>query len=115
MVLMSVGSFYILFSKLFEQQRLMNEAKKVRAGFWNSSSLREAANKLDKNSAYRQLVEDGPRAQDQHNLRLDAPELHVLATDRVLWVLSLVFYVMIVLLAQLFRMQGKTSGRLSWQ
>ena len=31
---MSVVSFYILFTKLFEQQKIINQAKRVRAGFW---------------------------------------------------------------------------------
>ena len=33
LVLMSIVSFYILFSKLFEQQKIMNQAKRVRQGF----------------------------------------------------------------------------------
>ncbi len=31
LVLMSVVSFYIMFTKLFEQQKIMNQAKRVRA------------------------------------------------------------------------------------
>lgn len=76
MVIMSIGSFYILFSKLIEQQKIMNQAKKVRASFWNNTSLKEAAGKLDKDSAYRQLVDDGLRAQDQHNLLTDPTDQH---------------------------------------
>ena len=52
-------SFYIMFTKLFEQQKIMNQAKRVRAGFWNSNSLREGSAKLEKNSAYKQIVDDG--------------------------------------------------------
>ena len=32
-------SFYIMFTKLFEQQKIINQAKRVRASFWNSNSL----------------------------------------------------------------------------
>ena len=64
LVLMSIVSFYILFSKLFEQQKLMNQAKRVRQGFWQSNSLREGSAKLEKNSAYKQIVDDGLAAQD---------------------------------------------------
>ena len=42
LVLMSVVSFYIMFTKLFEQQKIINQAKRVRQGFWTSNSLREA-------------------------------------------------------------------------
>lgn len=76
MVIMSVVSFYILFTKLFEQQKIMNQAKRVRAEFWRSNSLREGAAKLEKNSAYRQLVDDGIEAQDQHAKLTDPVEAH---------------------------------------
>ncbi|WP_375271746.1 MotA/TolQ/ExbB proton channel family protein [Sphingomonas sp.] len=76
LVLMSVVSFYILFSKLFEQQKIMNQAKRMRAGFWSSNSLREGSAKLDKNSAYKQLVDDGLAAQDQHAQLTDPVEAH---------------------------------------
>ena len=76
LVLMSVVSFYILFSKLFEQQKIINQAKRIRQSFWQSTSLREGAAKLDKNSAYRQLVDDGLAAQDQHTKLTDPVEAH---------------------------------------
>ena len=76
LVLFLVVSLYILFTKLFEQQKVRNQAKRVRQGFWNSTSLREAAAKLDKNSAYRQIVDDGLAAQDQHAKLTDPVEAH---------------------------------------
>jgi biopolymer transport protein ExbB len=76
LVLMSVISFYILFSKLFEQQKIINQGKRVRQTFWQSNSLREGAAKLDKDSAYRQLVDDGLQAQEQHTRLTDPVEAH---------------------------------------
>jgi len=76
LVLMSVVSFYILFSKLFEQQKIMNQAKRVRQGFWSSNSLREGSAKLEKNSAYKQIVDDGLAAQEQHARLTDPVEAH---------------------------------------
>ena len=76
LVLMSVVSFYILFSKLFEQQKIMNQAKRVRQGFWSSNSLREGSAKLEKNSAYKQIVDDGLAAQEQHAKLTDPVEAH---------------------------------------
>ncbi|WP_260598458.1 MotA/TolQ/ExbB proton channel family protein [Sphingomonas endolithica] len=73
---MSIVSFYIMFTKLFEQQKVMNQAKRVRQGFWSSNSLREGAAKLDKNSAYRQIVDDGLAAQEQHTQLTDPVEAH---------------------------------------
>ena len=76
MVIMSVFSFYIMFTKLIEQQKVLNQAKQVRAGFWRAATLEEGAAKLDKNSAFRQLVDDGISAQKQHGLLTDPVEAH---------------------------------------
>ena len=45
LVIMSLGTFYILFTKLMQQQKIMSQGRKVRASFWNSPNLREAATK----------------------------------------------------------------------
>ena len=76
LVLFLVVSLYILFTKLFEQQKIRGQAKRVRQGFWNSTNLREGAAKLEKNSAYRQIVDDGLAAQDQHSKLTDPVEAH---------------------------------------
>jgi biopolymer transport protein ExbB len=76
MVIMSIFSFYIMFTKLFEQQKVMNQYKDVRAQFWRAATLEEGAAKLDKNSAYRQVVDDGIAAQKQHGLLTDPIEAH---------------------------------------
>ena len=76
LVVMSIVSFYILFSKLFEQQKIMGQAKRVRENFWQSNSLREGSAKLEKNSAYKQIVDDGLAAQEQHGKLTDPVEAH---------------------------------------
>ena len=74
MVIMSVGSFYILFTKLFEQRKVLAQYKAVRTQFWKAGSLRDGATKLDKNSAWRQLVDDAMLAEDQHAKMTDKLE-----------------------------------------
>ncbi|WP_375396820.1 MotA/TolQ/ExbB proton channel family protein [uncultured Sphingomonas sp.] len=69
-------SLYILFTKVFEQQKIISQGRRVRATFWNSNSLREGAAKLEKNSAYKQIVDDGLAAQDQHSRLTDPVEAH---------------------------------------
>ncbi len=69
-------SLYILFTKVFEQQKVLNQHKRVRAAFWQSGSLREGAAKLEKNSAYRQIVDDALLAQDQYKELTDPIEAH---------------------------------------
>ena len=66
LVIMSVGTFYILFTKFFEQQKIIKQGNSVRASFWNSPNLRDASGKLDAKSAYRAIVDDALVAQDQH-------------------------------------------------
>jgi len=69
-------TLFILFTKLFEQQKIINQSKRVRASFWAANSLREGAAKLEKNSAYKQIVDDGIAAQDQHSRLTDPVEAH---------------------------------------
>lgn len=76
LVLMLVVSLYILFTKLFEQQKVLNQYKRVRSQFWTANSLREGAAKLGKNTAYRQIVDDGIAAQEQHGKLTDPVEAH---------------------------------------
>src|SRR6195952_2663550 len=76
LVAMFMISLYILFAKLWEQQKIINEGKKVRAAFWNATSLKEAGSKLDKDSAYRQIVDDGIRAQEQTTLLTEPVDAH---------------------------------------
>ena len=69
-------SLYILFTKLFEQQKIINQGRRVRATFWSSGSIREGAAKLAKDSAYRQLVDDALLAQEQYKDLTDPVEAH---------------------------------------
>jgi biopolymer transport protein ExbB len=74
--IMSFGSFYILFTKWVEQSKLLRQGREMRTGFWRAATLREGAAKLEKNSAYRQIVDDGLAAEDQHGKMTDAMEAH---------------------------------------
>ena len=76
MVIMSVGSFYILFTKLIEQQKVMNQYKGVKTQFWRANSLKEGATKLEKNSAWRQLVDDAVEAESKHEKMENNLEAH---------------------------------------
>jgi len=73
---MSIFSFYILFTKLMQQQKIISQGRKVRSSFWNSASLREASTKLDKKSAYRSIVDDALLAQEQHGKLTDPIDQH---------------------------------------
>jgi biopolymer transport protein ExbB len=74
--IMSFGSFYILFTKWFEQSKILRQGREARAGFWRAPTLRDGANKLEKNSAYRQIVDDGIQAEEAAAKLKDATESH---------------------------------------
>ena len=76
LVIQSVGSFYILITKLLEQNKVLGQYKKVRSQFWRANTIDEGATKLDKNSAWRQMVDDGIAARDQHGKMTDSLEAH---------------------------------------
>ncbi len=76
LVIMSVGSFYILFTKLLEQRKINSQYEQVRSQFWKTNSLKDGATKLEKNSAWRQLVDDALVAEDRHGKMTDKLEAH---------------------------------------
>ena len=76
LVIMSVGSFYILITKLMEQQKILKQYRAVRSQFWRANSLSDGASKLEKNSAWRQLVDDALAAESQHHKLTDSLEAH---------------------------------------
>ena len=73
---MSIFSFYILFTKLMQQQKIISQGRKVRSSFWNSPNLREASTKLEAKSAYRAIVDDALVAQEQHGKLTDPIDQH---------------------------------------
>lgn len=76
LVIMFVGSLYILFTKLFEQNKIMGQYKAMSASFWRTNSVQEGASKLEKNSAFRQIVDDALRAEAEHTKLTDPVEAH---------------------------------------
>jgi len=77
LLIMSAVSWYIIFSKLWDQRRLRKGAKVVEKQFWSSGSLKEAVDRLPKDSDFRAVAEDGLRASAHHEGRLtDRIDLH---------------------------------------
>ncbi|MBW8753422.1 MAG: MotA/TolQ/ExbB proton channel family protein [Sphingomonadales bacterium] len=74
--IMSFGSFYILFTKWFEQSKIMRQGRDLRASFWKAPTLKDGVGKLDKNSAWRQIVDDGLEAEEQALKLKDSTEAH---------------------------------------
>ena len=66
LVIMSMGSWYIIFVKLWEQFKLMRQGREMAAAFWKSASLKEGAKKLKDGSAFRYIAETGLAANEHH-------------------------------------------------
>jgi biopolymer transport protein ExbB len=77
MIIMSVVTWYILFTKLWDQRRLKAAAAVVDKQFWASGSIKEAIERLPKDNDFRLIAEDGLRASAHHDGRLtDRIDLH---------------------------------------
>lgn len=76
LAVMSVASWYIMLTKLFEQQKVISQSKDGVRSFWSAPSVRDGANKFEKNSAFRQLVDDGLRADAEHGHFTDQLDSH---------------------------------------
>ena len=70
LVIMSLGSWFIIITKFIDQRKVMTEAGELEKKFWTASDLKAGAAKLEKNSPFRQIVDDALRASDHHEGRL---------------------------------------------
>ena len=66
LVLMSVGSWYVIFTKFAEQSRMRKHGLAAQGDFWTSTSLRQAADGLDPASPYRFITEKGLESANRH-------------------------------------------------
>ena len=66
MVIMSMGSWYIIFTKVFEQRQMMKSAKASTEAFWKAGSVKAGVGALEEGSAFRFIAEQGVKASDHH-------------------------------------------------
>ncbi|MEO7853500.1 MAG: MotA/TolQ/ExbB proton channel family protein [Rubrivivax sp.] len=66
MAIMSMGSWYIIFTKLFEQHKLMRSAKAAAKTFWAAGSVKDGIGGLQEGSAFRYIAESGINASEHH-------------------------------------------------
>jgi biopolymer transport protein ExbB len=66
MIIMSMGSWYIIFTKVWEQAKLMKSAKAASDTFWTAGSVRKGAESLEEASAFRYMAEQGLKAAEHH-------------------------------------------------
>ena len=66
LVLMSMGSWYILITKLYESFKMSGQARAAGKSFFKSASLAEGVQTLKKSSAFRYIAESGMQAGEHH-------------------------------------------------
>ena len=67
LVLMSIGSWYIIITKLYEQAKMGQQAREASKKFWKAPSVRQGAEGLKKSSPYRFIAEQGIEATSKHD------------------------------------------------
>ena len=70
LVIMSMGSWYIMFVKVYEQYKLFREAAKVKASFWSSGSVAEGAAAMKEGSPFKFIAESALEASKHHEGKL---------------------------------------------
>ncbi len=66
LVLMSMGSWYILVTKLYESVKLSSEAKAAGRTFFKSKTLRDGSQALKTGGAFRFIADSGIEASEHH-------------------------------------------------
>ena len=70
LVIMSMGSWYIMFVKVWEQMKLFKQARIVQETFWSSGSVNEGIQQLKEGTAFRYIAESGVKATQHHEGKL---------------------------------------------
>ena len=66
MLIMSMGSWYIIFTKYWEQRKMFQSANGVSDGFWTAGSIKAGTNTLEEGSAFRYIAESGLKSSEHH-------------------------------------------------
>jgi biopolymer transport protein ExbB len=77
LVIMSLGSWFIIFTKVWDQRNMKKSSRIVEKQFWTAPSIKDGVERLPKGDDFRFIAEDGLRAASHHEGRLtDRIDLH---------------------------------------
>jgi biopolymer transport protein ExbB len=65
--LMSMGSWYIIITKLLDQMKIFKQSKETSAKFWKASSIAAGSASLKDGSPFRFIAESGTKATQHHD------------------------------------------------
>jgi len=70
LLIMSLASWYVMLTKLWDQRKLKQSARVVEKQFWTAPSVKDGVDRLKKGDEFRGIAEDGLRAASHHDGRL---------------------------------------------
>ena len=70
LLIMSLASWYVMLTKLWDQRKLKQSARVVEKQFWTAPSVKDGVDRLKKGDDFRAIAEDGLRAASHHDGRL---------------------------------------------
>ena len=70
LIIMSMGSWYIMFVKVYEQAKIFGQYRVVQAKFWNAGSIPEGIQQLKDGTPYRYIAESGIKSTQHHEGKL---------------------------------------------
>ena len=70
LLIMSLASWYVILTKLWDQAKLKKSAKIVEKQFWTAPSIKDGVERLKEGDEFRGIAEDGLRAASHHDGRL---------------------------------------------
>ena len=76
LVIMSVGSWYIIITKVYEQSKMVAQARAAEKNFWKAPSVQEGAALLKKSSPFRFIAETGIEATSKHTGLLEKVDMN---------------------------------------
>ena len=83
LVIMSMGSWYVIITKYFEQSKAAKFASAAQETFWKASSLRQGADGLAEDSPFRFIAEKGLESANKHTGLLGAVDFNTWTTQSI--------------------------------
>jgi biopolymer transport protein ExbB len=83
LVIMSMSSWYVIATKIWEQRKITNQAAAANKSFWNAGTVRQGADGLKKESAFRFIAESGLEATKKHDGLLGQVDLNSWVTQSI--------------------------------
>jgi biopolymer transport protein ExbB len=76
LVIMSMGSWYVIFTKLAEQSKLNKQAAAAKESFWSANTVAQGKDTLAEDSAFRFIAEKGLEGASKHTGLLGAVDFN---------------------------------------